>query len=182
VEIAWRGEDRSVSSEPAGKKEQDLSPAAKARQQREARRRPLAVIDRLDDLAHYVVAALLLVIAAIVLYRTADHLILSRHDFVTQVTNGINDVLFVVIVMELLRTVVGHIESSEFQLRPFLIIGIISTVRRILSVGIQLSLVGGGTETAFRRSQIELGVEAVVVLTLVVGLVLVSRPGVMPRD
>jgi uncharacterized membrane protein (DUF373 family) len=45
-------------------------------------------------------------------------------------------------VMELLRTVVGHIESSEFQLRPFLIIGIISTVRRILSVGIQLSAPG----------------------------------------
>jgi uncharacterized membrane protein (DUF373 family) len=171
-----------VSSEPTGEQERDLGAVQSARRRREAGRRPLAVIERLDYLVHYLVAALLLVIAVIVLYRTADHLIVSRHDFVTQVTNGINDVLLVVIVMELLRTVVGHIESSEFQLRPFLIIGIISTVRRIVTVGIQLSLVGGETGAAFRRSQIELGVEAAVVLSLVVGLVLVSRAGVMPRD
>ena len=148
----------------------------------ERARRPLVVVDRLEDLVHYLVAALLLVIAAIVLYRTVDNLFTSRHDFTTQVTTGINDVLFVVIVMELLRTVVAHLESSDFQLRPFLIIGIISAVRHILTVGARLSLGGQETHSAFVRSQIELGVSAAVVLTLALGLVLVSRPGIESRE
>ena len=140
--------------------------------------RPVRAIEQIEVLVHYAVAILLLVIAAIVLYRTVDHLIVSRHDFALQVTNGINDVLFVVIVMELLRTVVAHLGTTDFQLKPFLIIGIISAVRHILTVGARLSLSGEGNATAFRHSQIELGVSAAVVLALSIGLVLISRPGV----
>ncbi len=135
-------------------------------------------VRQIDTVVHLVVAFLLLVIAAIVIYRTVDHLIVTRHDFALQVTNGINDVLFVVIVMELLRTVIAHLETSDFQLKPFLIIGIISAVRHILTVGARLSLSGEGNATTFRHSQIELGVSAAVVLALAVGLVLISRPGV----
>ncbi len=171
-----------MPGESPSEQEPDLGSRQRERRRLELARRPLVAIDRLDDLVHYLVAGLLLAIAGIVLYRTVDHLIASRHSFTTQITGGINDVLLVVIVMELLRTVVGHLESSEFQLRPFLIIGIISAVRRILTVGIQLSLLSGETDSAFRRAQIELGVEAAVVLALVVGLLLVSRPGVAARE
>jgi hypothetical protein len=62
-----------------------------------------------------------------------------------------------------------------------LIIGIISAVRHILTVGAKLSLIGETSETVFRRSQIELGVSAAVVLTLAIGLVLISRPGIETR-
>jgi uncharacterized membrane protein (DUF373 family) len=144
-------------------------------------RKPLVVVDKLEDLAHYAVSVLLLAIAVIVLYQTVHHLWTNRHDFGVQATTGINDVLFVVIVLELLRTVVAHLESSDFQLRPFLIIGIISAVRHILTVGAKLSLIGETSETVFRRSQIELGVSAAVVLTLAIGLVLISRPGIETR-
>jgi len=65
------------------------------------------------------------------------------------------------------------IERAGFQLQPFLIIGIISGVRHILTLGARLSLAGEVTGTAFRRSQIELGVEAAVVLGLGVALFLV---------
>lgn len=138
----------------------------------------LRLVGQVDTLVHLVVAFLLLLIAVIVIYRTVDHLIVSRHDFATQVTNGINDVLFVVIVMELLRTVIAHLETSDFQLKPFLIIGIISAVRHILTVGARLTLSGEGNATTFRHSQIALGVSAAVVLALAIGLVLISRPGV----
>jgi len=95
-----------------------------------------------------------------------------------QVTSGINDVLFVVIVLELLRTVVAHLETEDFQLRSFLIIGIISAVRHILGVGARLTLEAGITDTQFNRAQIELGVSAVVVLALAVSFILISRAGV----
>ena len=92
-----------------------------------------------------------------------------------QVTSGINDVLFVVIVLELLRTVVAHLETEDFQLRSF---GIISAVRHILGVGARLTLEAGITDTQFNRAQIELGVSAVVVLALAVSFILISRAGV----
>jgi uncharacterized membrane protein (DUF373 family) len=121
------------------------------------------------------VTALLLAIAALVLYRTGSDFLTTRHSFALRATDAINGVLFVVIVMELLRTVVAHFESSDFQLKPFLIIGIISAVRHILTVGARISLTGEGTTEAFRRAQVELGVNAGVVLALVIGLVLVRR-------
>lgn len=137
--------------------------------------RPLVAIDHVEALVHYVVALLLLVIAMIVLARTAQHLVLNRHAFAAQVTEGINDLLFVVIVMELLRTVVAHLETDDFQLSSFLIVGIISAVRHVLEVGARLTLNAPTSQTQFVRSQIELGVSAGVVLALALGFLLISR-------
>jgi uncharacterized membrane protein (DUF373 family) len=141
------------------------------------RRRPVLVIDRVEAVIHYAVALVLLAIATIVLYRTAVHLVENRHHFAVQVTSGINDVLFVVIVMELLRTIVAHLETHDFQLRSFLIIGIISAVRHILGVGARLTLSSDTSNTDFYRAQIELGVGAAVVLGLSISFVLISRAG-----
>jgi uncharacterized membrane protein (DUF373 family) len=141
----------------------------------ERRHRPLVVIDRLEELAHYLIALALLVVAGVVLYRTGAHLVTNRHNFAVQVIAAINDLLFVVIVLELLRTVVAHLETDDFQLNSFLIIGIISAVRHILGVGARLTLTGEKTETQFNHAQIELGVSAGVVLALAVSYLLISR-------
>jgi uncharacterized membrane protein (DUF373 family) len=142
----------------------------------EREHRPLVLIDRIEDLAHYVVAVLLLVIAGIVLYRTGVHLVENRHQFSVQVTSGINDLLFVVIVLELLRTVIAHLETDDFQVKSFLIVGMIAAVRHILGVGARLTLSGETvSHTEFVRSQIELGVSAGVVLALAVSFILISR-------
>jgi uncharacterized membrane protein (DUF373 family) len=139
--------------------------------------RPLVVIDRVEELAHYLIALVLLAVAGIVLVQTAVHLVENRNHFGVQVTTAINDVLFVVIVLELLRTVVAHLETDDFQLNSFLIIGIISAVRHILGVGARLTLTGETTETQFNRAQIELAVSAAVVLVLAVSFLLISRAG-----
>jgi Phosphate-starvation-inducible E family len=64
------------------------------------------------------------------------------------ITKAVNDVLFIVVVLELLRTIVSRLEGGGFQLQPFLVIGIISATRDILTVGAELSLVGGQGPTA----------------------------------
>ena len=46
----------------------------------------------------------------------------------------------IVVVLELLRTIVARLEGGGFQLQPFLVIGIISATRDILTVGAELSL------------------------------------------
>jgi len=79
----------------------------------------LLVVGEVEDVIHYLIAALLLAIAGYVVYRTGADLLRSGPLFSERVTAGVNDVLFVIIVLELLRTVIAHFETDELQLQPF---------------------------------------------------------------
>jgi len=139
-------------------------------------RRVIGVVEVAEDVVHYAVALLLVGVAVAVLVSSViDFFNGTDHAFAERVTAVINSVLFVIIVMEILRTVVAHFDDAGLQLKPFLIIGIISAVRHILTVGAQVSLGTEDDAAHFRRAQMELGVNAAVVLALVVGLVLVWR-------
>jgi uncharacterized membrane protein (DUF373 family) len=134
----------------------------------------LVVLSTLEDLVYLGVALVLLGVAIAALYQTVQSLVTSHQSFATSVTTAVNGVLFVVIVLEVFRTLLAHMSGGGFQLRPFLIIGIISVVRHILLVGAQ-SVNGGNT--GFDHVQIELGVNAGVALVLVIALVLLHRSG-----
>jgi uncharacterized membrane protein (DUF373 family) len=128
-----------------------------------------------EDLIYVAVALVLIGVAGALLYRTVSDVLTGNQTFVVRITTAVNGALFVVIVLEIFRTVLAHLQGGGFQLRPFLVIGIISSVRHILLVGAQS--LAGETGKSFDRSQIELGVNAAVALTLVVALVLVQRSG-----
>jgi uncharacterized membrane protein (DUF373 family) len=139
-------------------------------------RRVIGLVEVCEDVVHYAVSLLLIVVAAVVMVHSLRDFLDPGHDtFPERVTSVINSVLFVIIVMEILRTVVAHFDDAGLQLKPFLIIGIISAVRHILTVGAQASLGGEGGDAHFNHSQIELGVNAAVVLALVLGLVMIWR-------
>jgi uncharacterized membrane protein (DUF373 family) len=80
---------------------------------------------------------------------------------------GINDILFIVIILEILRTVISRFTDGVYQLDKFLIIGVIAAVRHILTVGASLTLQTGKSDTAFERAVIELGLNALIVIALV---------------
>jgi uncharacterized membrane protein (DUF373 family) len=131
-----------------------------------------------EDLIHYAVALLLLAVAGIVLYHTAYDLATTKEKFAAAATTSVNGVLFAIIVIEVMRTVVAHFERGGLQLQPFLIIGIISAVREILTVGARLSLQGAAHEpstTVVHNALLELGVNAAVVVGLALALVLIRR-------
>src|SRR5260370_33369734 len=78
----------------------------------------LLVVGEVEDLIHYLIAGLLLAIAGYVVYRTAADLLRSGPPFSERVTAAVNDVLFVIIVLELLRTVGAHFETAQRPLEP----------------------------------------------------------------
>jgi uncharacterized membrane protein (DUF373 family) len=130
----------------------------------------------LGETAMFVVVAVALLVIAVVVFARGLHDAVrppAGEEFAVTVTKAVNSVLFIVIVLELLRTVVARLEGGGFQLQPFLVIGIISASRHILTVGAQLSLVGD--EVPLTRTMVELGVNAAVVLALATALVLVRR-------
>jgi uncharacterized membrane protein (DUF373 family) len=147
-----------------------------------AERPHIGVIRIAEDMIHYAVALVLVVVAAIVLYNTAHDLLTSTKPFSESATTAVNGVLFAIIVLEVMRTVVAHFEHGGLQLQSFLIIGIISAVREILTVGARLSLhntaPGGVVNSALR----ELAVNAAVVLGLALSLVLIRRLAGMTDD
>jgi uncharacterized membrane protein (DUF373 family) len=135
-----------------------------------------------EDLVQFVVAAILVAVAVTVLFQSIRDFFAANEAFASRVTTVLNGVLFVIIILEILTTVVAHFDFGGFQLKPFLIIGIISAVRHILTVGAQESIVGAESAVAFRRSQTELGVNAAVVVALVIGLILVRKTDADDND
>jgi uncharacterized membrane protein (DUF373 family) len=128
-----------------------------------------------EDLLQYFVAGVLIVVALTVLVHAIVEAFVSGRSFADTIPHVVDSVLFVIIVLEIFSTVIAYFRDEGLQLRPFLVIGIISAVRHILIVGAKSSL--GGTVTRFNETQIELGVNAGIVLLLVIGLVLVHRYG-----
>ncbi len=134
----------------------------------------LTVLSTVEDLVYLGVALVLVGVAVASLEQTVQSLLTTHQSFTTAVTSAVNGVLFVVIVLEVFRTLLAHLAGGGFQLRPFLIIGIISVVRHILLVGAPAVT---SSSTAFTHTQIDLAVNAGVALVLVIALVLLHRSG-----
>ncbi len=86
---------------------------------------PLRLVGLVEDAVHYLVTLLLfgvavaVAVAVAVLYRTGRALFDSQLPFPENVTTVVNGALFVVIVMEVLRTVVAHLNTPASNSNPF---------------------------------------------------------------
>jgi uncharacterized membrane protein (DUF373 family) len=93
----------------------------------------------------------------------------------------IDRLLFVLLLIEILHTVRASIRSGGLSSEPFLVVGIIASIRRVLVITLQTSEAtkpGNWTpdnQSLVRESMVELGVLAVLILILVVALVLLRR-------
>lgn len=88
----------------------------------------------------------------------------------------LNDLLLVVILLELFRTIVNFLKTGEISLEPFLHVGIIAAVRKILTVGAEMVLMESVDETRFTQYLFDVGVHGAVVLALVTGLYFYRAP------
>jgi uncharacterized membrane protein (DUF373 family) len=132
------------------------------------------VLDVTEDLFHVVLTFLLFLVALGALVFAVVRLVTTLPFFPDGMLQAVNDILFVVIILEIARTVIARFSSGFYQLSRFLIIGVIASVRHILSVGSSLTLSTGKTAEAFDRGIIELIVNAGIVIALVVAI-LVTR-------
>jgi uncharacterized membrane protein (DUF373 family) len=93
-----------------------------------------------------------------------------------------NDLLFVIILLELFRTVVNFLKSHVITLQPFLYVGIIAGTRRILTSGMQLVQLEQMSDVLFERYLWDVGANLVIVFVLVVGLSLFHWMGRYQTD
>jgi uncharacterized membrane protein (DUF373 family) len=120
----------------------------------------------------YAIVASLIVLAAIVLVRTMGSFFRYGQNFPAAVVSAIDGILVVIIVLDIAHTVFGHLRSSLFPIRPFLVIGILAGVRDILSASAHLTLSGPMSQRNFYDTLISLGVGVGVVVFLLLGLLI----------
>lgn len=137
------------------------------------------LLDRAEDVFHIILTIILFGVATGALVFTLIRLFTTDPFFPNGMLQAVNDVLFIVIILELARTVIARFRDGFYQLSRFLIIGVIASVRHLLSVGSSLTLNTDKTQEAFDRGIIELGINTVIVLVLIFGIFLTQR---MPRS
>lgn len=131
-----------------------------------------------DDIMHFLVAAVLVICAAVILIRTLPNFL---HADTLSILHVLNDILLTLIVMELLWPIVRFLKRKPFSLSPFLYIGIISSTRRILMLEAEHSMLTRIKETASWPTLwpmlVELGANVAIILALALALKLVSGTG-----
>lgn len=116
--------------------------------------------------------ALYLLVAATVDFAT--------HLFALSLTGGavvtlIEELLLVLLVVEILYTVQVSFREHTIAPQPFLLIGLIAAVRRVLVITAELAETRNKTEEVFRFLMIELGVLTFLIVALVAS-VMMLRP------
>ena len=133
---------------------------------------PLKYVDMIEDVFHAILAVALLGIGIGAFFFSIKRLIETAPFFPNGMIQGVNDILFIVIILEILRTVISRFTDGVYQLDKFLIIGVIAAVRHILTVGASLTLQTGKSDEAFERAIYELGLNAIIVVALVFAIFL----------
>jgi uncharacterized membrane protein (DUF373 family) len=100
----------------------------------------------------------------------------------------IDRLLFALMLVEILHTVRASMRSGGLTCEPFLVVGLIASIRRVLVITLQSSettYTGGFTEAGwklFRASMVELAVLAVLIMVMVVAMYIVHRSHAKPVD
>jgi hypothetical protein len=136
------------------------------------------------ELVVYVALGIVLSVTAVLTLGSAALLLLEgMRDWrgTSEIFLIVDRLMFVLMLIEILHTVRGSVRSGEFTPEPFLIIGLIASIRNVLVITLKSSEVTSGGhasvqgEMLFRSSIIELGVLGGLILIFVVSIYLLRR-------
>jgi len=127
----------------------------------------------------YVCTALVLIAAAITL------LVFSAMDFVTgfnddigkSISHLLDGLLLVLMLVEILHTVGIFLKKRKLVIEPFLAIGIIAAIRRVLVITAEQVHPLPEHAVAFRMTMLELGLLSAMILSFVFSIFLLRRHG-----
>ena len=139
----------------------------------------------------YSVLAVLLFITALATIGNAGKILWeggSHWTIAAETLRVLDQLLVVLMLVEILHTVRISIRSHYLVTEPFLVVGLIASIRRILVITLEAAtLTKGGTwsvegASIFRASMIELGLLGSLVLVLVFSITLLRRFAPPPEN
>jgi uncharacterized membrane protein (DUF373 family) len=132
-----------------------------------------------EEALYITVGLLLLAAAVLVLVGTVSGLVSSIRTHQSAVNIGVvllDHILLTLIVAELLHTLRFVVLRGEIVVEPFLFVGLIAVVRRILIITAELERQAPGGRT-LTNQLLELGLLGVLTLALAIAIYLVRRGG-----
>src|SRR6267154_1846493 len=130
------------------------------------------------------ILAVMLSVTAFAAIATAGSLLWDgfRHwTIAAQTLRVLNELLIVLMLAEILHTVRISIRSHVLVTEPFLVVGLIASIRRILVISLEMATLAkeaawtNDSAVMFRNSMIELGLLSLLVLVLVFSITLLRR-------
>jgi uncharacterized membrane protein (DUF373 family) len=141
------------------------------------------VMEWLDRLG-YLTAGFSLLVLGMLIFAHAWFSFIMKAGQVGLLQSGLrllNDLLLVIILLELFRTVIRFLQTEILDLEPYLAVGIIACTRRILTASAELSHLPAMTDMQFYQYLMDVGLNVTVIMVLVVGVFLVrKRPASIP--
>jgi uncharacterized membrane protein (DUF373 family) len=146
-----------------------------------------SVFTRVEDVTYVGLGVLLAVSALFLLIAAAWTLIegLSFSGVSKDLTVEVVDqILLVLLIIEILSTVQVSFREHVLTPEPFLVVGLIAAIRRILIITAEFSNPSEVLEAAFRNAMIELGLLTVLIFSLVFSLYFLkkNRPPSVERE
>ena len=132
--------------------------------------RGLTVVD--DAILVLVACGIIAVAWFLMMEAITDFILYTQHS----ISHIISDLMFVLIVMELLRQVLRQLNRHTFSLNPFIFIGVIASIRGILLTQMKI----GMGEAEWESGVIILAVHAAIILVLITSLYIYSKG--RPKD
>jgi hypothetical protein len=139
----------------------------------------------------YSVLAVLLFVTALATIANAGKMLwdgLGRWTIATDTLRVLDQLLVVLMLVEVLHTVRISIRSHVLVTEPFLVVGLIASIRRILVITLEAAnLTKGGTwstesASVFQAGMVELGLLGLLVLILVFSITLLRRYAPSPKN
>jgi uncharacterized membrane protein (DUF373 family) len=144
------------------------------------------VFTRIEDIT-YIGLAVLLAAGALILLGAAAWFLYNSifsGEIRENIVDLLDQILLILMVLEILYTVQVSFREHTLSPEPFLVVGLIAAVRRVLIITAEFSKPEEVLEAAFRNAMMELGLLTVLILSLVLSLQLLKRqsPAKAERD
>ena len=153
-----------------------MGPEADQRNQ-PVRARVVGALSLVEDVIYSGLGVLLAIYAIALLVRgfyNFAHMV-SGYASTNQIVELLDQVLMILLVVELLYTVQVSFREHGLVTEPFLVIGLISVIRRILVLTAQFPELAQAQEESFRHAATELVLLTLMIVVLVGSLILMQR-------
>jgi uncharacterized membrane protein (DUF373 family) len=150
---------------------------------KEVMKRWCGLMEWLDRLG-YLTAGFSLLVLGMLIFAHAWYSFVTKAGQAGLLPSGLkllNDLLLVIILLELFRTVIRFLQTEILDLEPYLAVGIIACTRRVLTASAELSQLPSMSETQFYQYLMDVGLNVAVIMVLIVGVFLIrKRPVQIP--
>jgi uncharacterized membrane protein (DUF373 family) len=136
-----------------------------------------------EDVVYAAAGLLLLVGAVTVLAATGYHLVIDLSDGVSDaVGHALDGLLLVFILLELLAATRAIMAEHKLVAEPFLIVGIIASIKEIVVLALIAQDELGKPGDGFENAMVEIGALGVIILLLAIAMYLVRRKEREPEE